>query len=184
MDLREYEYITFRPDTFPLSLLRSIREVLSKTQSFSSVELIDKVIITGYIQPPSDYKWHGYYQVLLTDDEKKLVLEDLVRAQETLDLSSDEQHYLNGYVEGVSRCLTEKPISYNDHIAQHPYYDLRDISLDGFQDGMRTSKCGLMVTMSMLPTYTSRCLVVVKSYLIYTRKSNYNKACGLLWVVG
>lgn len=133
MDLREYEYITCRPDTFPLSLLRSIREVLSKTQSFSSTELIDKVISTGYIQPPSEYKWHGYYQVLLTNDEKKLVLHDLMSARITLDLTSDEQHYLNGYVEAISRCLYEKPISYNDHIAQHPYYDLRDISLNDFQ---------------------------------------------------
>ncbi|GAC1373952.1 MAG: hypothetical protein NVSMB40_10750 [Aquirhabdus sp.] len=133
MDLREYEYITRRPDTFPLSTLRSIREVLSKTQSFSSIELIDRVISTGYIQPPSDYKWHGCYQVLLSDAEKELVLQGLINAQETLSLSSDEQHYLKGYFEAISRCLNEKPISYNDHIAQHPYYDLRDISLNGFQ---------------------------------------------------
>ena len=61
------------------------------------------------------------------------MLYDLVHAQKTLTLSTDEQRYLKMYVESVSRCLNEQPISYADHVSQHPYYDLRDISLVGFQ---------------------------------------------------
>jgi hypothetical protein len=135
MDLREYDYISKRPDTFPRSTLRSIRSVLVLTQS-ENVHLIDKILNEGYITPPADYKWHGYYQIVLSEGDRLKVLNDLTRARDILSndrsISDKEKHYAKQYVIMWTRCMREKPASYEEYKSTQPYFDLRNISYDEF----------------------------------------------------
>jgi hypothetical protein len=82
MDLREYDYITRRPDTFPRSSLVSVKKVLVGIGSSNAV-LIDKVLATGYLEPPPGYKWHGCYKINLTRREIQAVIDDLVKARDS-----------------------------------------------------------------------------------------------------
>lgn len=135
MDLREYEYITKRPDTFPRSTLRDIRLILSKLGS-RNVSLIDKILHNGYIEPPESYKWHGCYKIILTDVEKSMVLEDLkaAHAPATGDapIGALDRRYLEQYISYWSRSIIESPQSYDEYKLHQTYYDLRNISSDNF----------------------------------------------------
>lgn len=134
MDLREYEYISKRPDTFPLSTLRSISELLSRAQLQSSIDLINRVIESGYITPPADYPWHGYYQITLTSTEKQAIIDDMACVPKRTNLSDEESHYLRQYIEYFTRCQQEKPLTYTEHQARYPIFDLRDISMEDFEN--------------------------------------------------
>jgi hypothetical protein len=135
MDLREYEYIAKRQDTFPRSTLCSIREMLSKIQS-DKVVLIDKTLSEGYIKPPRENKWHGCYKIILSENEKKSVLEDLIKVESILDenaaLSENEKQSLKQYVVYWSRCIDETPEDYETYKSNQQYYDLRQVSFEGF----------------------------------------------------
>lgn len=135
MDLREYEYITRRPDTFPISTLKSIRGVLSKTQS-DCASLIDKILHDGYVKPPSDYKWHGCYQIVLSEKEKMAVQAELRKAENILgndlSLTGDERNYLRQYASYWSRMITDVPETYEEYKSKQTYYDLRNVSFDKF----------------------------------------------------
>jgi hypothetical protein len=135
MDLREYEHIAKRQDSFPRSTLCSIREMLSKIQS-DKVVLIDKVLSEGYIKPPREYKWHGCYKIVLSDNEKNSVLESLIKAESILSknsvLSENEKHYMKQYLAYWSRCIDETPEDYETYKSKQQYYDLRQVSFEGF----------------------------------------------------
>ncbi len=113
----------------------AIREILENMQS-ECVNLIEKVLRNGYIQPPADYKWHGCYQILLSDQEKMAVMNDLTKAQDILaavpSLVTGELDSLRQYISYWSRMLTEVPESYDEHKSTQIYYDLRNISFDEF----------------------------------------------------
>lgn len=135
MDLREYEYLAKRQDTFPRSTLCSIREILSKIQS-DKVVLIDKILSEGYIKPPREYKWHGCYKIILSENEKKSILKDLIKVESFLDenaaLSENEKQSLKQYVVYWSRCIDETPEDYETYRSKQQYYDLRQVSFEGF----------------------------------------------------
>lgn len=133
MDLREYEYFTHRPDTFPKSTLQSIQLILSQAADLDSAALIDQVLSTGYIKPPREYPWHGYYQILLGKQELQSVINGLHNAKAVLSFSSEELHHCNLYIDYLQRCLTEEPQDYAEFLAGQPYYDLKGCSLAYFQ---------------------------------------------------
>ena len=135
MDLREYDYITKSPDTFPRSTLLKIKKVLQDIDSLST-NLIDKVLENGYIEPPKEYEWHGCYKLALTDNEKSRVLDDLVRAGKELNDHSeylgDEFAYVGQYVEYWTRAICETLVAYEEAIKNQSYYDLRGVSVVEF----------------------------------------------------
>jgi hypothetical protein len=137
MDLREYTYITLRPDTFPKSTLISIYKVLSKIQS-SNVVLIDRILTEGYINPPSTYKWHGCYRIILSREEIMAISSDLLRAQNIFDknsfISDEERHSLKQYTSFWARILSDSPESYDEYKSKQTYYDLNHISFKTFLD--------------------------------------------------
>lgn len=137
MDLREYEYITRRPDTFPRSTLNSIKKVLVELGSSNAV-LIDKVLTTGYLQPPPGYKYHGCYKIELSRKEVQAVADDLVKARD-LGITGapgekDALHYLGQYINYWYGILSEVPETYEAFKAKQAYYDLRGMSLSAFRD--------------------------------------------------
>jgi hypothetical protein len=105
------------------------------TQS-ENVHLIDKILNEGYITPPADYKWHGHYQIVLSEDDRLKVLNDLIRARDTLSndrsISDKEKHYAKQNVIMWTRCMREKPMSYEEYKSTQTYFDLRSISHDEF----------------------------------------------------
>lgn len=137
MDLREYEYITRRPDTFPDSTLKAIHKVLLNTRA-GSAHLIEKILKDGYIEPPPEYKWHGCYKVILAKDEIDAVFADLLKAEEIAQAhpsgEKDELHYLKQYINYWAKILGVPPQTYDEYKAEQDYYDLRSISLEAFRD--------------------------------------------------
>lgn len=135
MDLREYDHIISSPNTFPKSTLEYIRDILSNSKSSYSY-LIDKVLSDGYIEPPSDYKWHGFYRITLPKEDMLLVLHDLEGikrnlinkpVQSKIDIASVEQ-----YIEYWRRAINEVPVPYEEAVKNQQYYDLRNATLDDF----------------------------------------------------
>lgn len=137
MDLREYDYIARRPDTYPKSSLMKIRSILSKAES-DSINLIDKILKDGYIPPPDEYKWHGFYRIILTDIERKEVLEGLYAAEKGLEAnsgtSSDDKHYFKQHLGGWKRCVDEVPSTFDEYKANQRYYNLVNISKNKFHE--------------------------------------------------
>ena len=135
MDLREYDHLTKSPDHFPRSTLLNLEKVLADISSSNTV-LIHKVLEQGYVEPPKDYQWHGCYKLVLTNEEKESVLDDLVRAKKELkdhpEYQGEKVAYVGQYVEYWSRSIHEKPVPYEEAIKGKPYFDLRGISLDDF----------------------------------------------------
>lgn len=134
MDRREYEYITKRPDTFPISTLRDMRAFLVRADLHHSVLLVDHVIAAGYIQPPDDYPWHGCYRIVLDYTERQNIVNDLNRVSGKISLNDKDSSSLRQIVDYFSRRLKERPLSYAEYKALYPPLDLRDISLEDFQD--------------------------------------------------
>ena len=137
MDLREYYYLATRPDYFPRSTLQSIRAVLAESSSLA-VRLIDNVLINGHIEPPEEYGFHGCYNIILSSDEKHFVFQELELAVEKLtkqdNLTSEQLHSLSQFQNHWERLLSEEPESYDDYKARQSYFDLRNISLEQFQE--------------------------------------------------
>jgi hypothetical protein len=133
MDLREYAHIESSPDTFPKSTLKDIKGILREIGSPYG-GLIDRVLAQGYIKPPKAYKWHGYYRIVLTDNEKQMVLDELARAKSMLSGDTDRDWHLNQYVDYWKRCIEEKSVPYEEAVKTQQYYDLREAALEDFQD--------------------------------------------------
>ncbi len=137
MDLKEYDYICTRPDTYPKCGLQFIKKAMLATGS-QNVHYIDRILKEGYLTPPKDYKYHGYYKILLNTEEKHKILESLINAQTILEadktFSAQDKHNLAGHIRGWTRCINEKPETYEEYLARHTCYDLTDISLEDFQD--------------------------------------------------
>lgn len=137
MDLREYDYFTLRPDTFLKSGLQNIRTILAHSH-FNTTALIDRVLAEGYLEPPEAYKYGGCYLVELSLPERSLVLKDLKASVKNLikqkSLNKTQQDNLNRHIHFWSRALTEKPVSYEQHKSNQTYFDLRNASLEQFQE--------------------------------------------------
>lgn len=141
MDLREYDHIAQQPDTWPRSTLRKMRRALESIGS-SGAPLIDKILRTGYLEPPLEYKYHGFYRIILTRDEQEHILKGLERARDELaarvesplakDLQ-DELVFRRRYVDGWIRTMTEEPIPWEIAKARQVYFDLRHADLLQFQ---------------------------------------------------
>ncbi|CAG0939553.1 hypothetical protein BROC_00696 [Candidatus Brocadiaceae bacterium] len=133
MDLREYTYITRAPDTFPKSTLENIKKMLFDINS-QYLSLIDKIFDNGYITPPKDYKWHGCYRIILSVQEKQLILQELERALNSSLYDETSIASVKQFHSYWKRCINEKPIPYEKAIKTQQYYDLRNISLKQFED--------------------------------------------------
>lgn len=141
MDLREYDHITRQPDTYPRSTLREMRRVLESAGS-SAVRLVDKILQAGYLKPPADYKYHGFYRITLTGHEMEHMLKELERARDeiavrveslaTKDLK-EELHSRRQYVEFWKRTMTQEPIPWEVAKAKQKYVDLRQADLRQFE---------------------------------------------------
>ena len=142
MDLREYEYITRRPDTFPLETLKASRGFLDAGVAVEAIEkasirLIDKVIKEGHLEPPKEYKWHGFYQVALTTDEIKKIVDDLMLVAQILkdhpSFPKNKEGYIKRIIESWNRCIYEPIVSYEEVLKKQVYYDLRNATLAEFE---------------------------------------------------
>lgn len=69
-----------------------MRRVLESIGS-SAVDLIDKILKLGYLDPPDDYTYHGFYRVNLTSGEKEFVRKELQRSWDDQPKSSIQGHH-------------------------------------------------------------------------------------------
>ena len=144
MDWREYEHICEQPDTFSRCTLRNMRRALESVGS-SAAPLIDKILQTGYLEPPADYKHHGCYRITLTDptdDEVTHIITELERARDELETQVDSlstkelQDELRGrrqYVRSWIRAAIREPIPWQDAKTQQTYFDIRQADLRQFE---------------------------------------------------
>lgn len=118
-----------------------MRLVLESVGS-SAVGLIDKILQNGYLKPPADYEYHGYYRITLTDSEKEQMLKELERAKDELATQieglpkeelQEELHYRRQYVDFWERTMTEEPIPWEVAKASQKYIDLRKADLRQFE---------------------------------------------------
>jgi hypothetical protein len=137
MDLREYDHIGKQPDTLPWCTLRDMRCALESVGS-SGAPLIDKILLAGYLEPPPEYKYHGFYRVILTRNEQEHVLKGLERARDELASQAQcaptkelqyEWCYRRNNVDCWIRTMTEEPIPWEIAKAKQEYFDLRQADL-------------------------------------------------------
>lgn len=137
MNLREYEHITRSPDTFPRSTLEAIYKVLCNVNS-GNASIIQEVLEIGYIKPPQEYKWHGVYRVTLNTKQKQAILNELEMAIIELSDAPSYQGNKFGYIKQFynywKRYVEENPIPYEEAIRNQQYYDLREMSIEEFEN--------------------------------------------------
>jgi hypothetical protein len=133
MDNREFNRIGMQPDTYPESALRRIRRTLDSIGS-PATRLIDKVLETGYLEPPSGSKKHGWYRVNLTEKEQRQVYEGLKRARDELSKLIDH-NFPNKQTKELE-LLDRHIFQWEDTMEEEAipvYYDLRESDLSQFQ---------------------------------------------------
>jgi len=137
MDLREYDYITERSDTLPKGTLEATQKVLASISS-GNAPLVDRILNEGYIEPPTGYKWHGYYRIILSKAEINAIFEDLIKAEGLLNPEEPDakkaSHKLARLIACWSRSLHETPETYEDYKSKQAYFDLRGMSFEAFLD--------------------------------------------------
>lgn len=90
----------------------------------------------GYIEPPADFKWHGYYRIILSKAEIKAIFDDLVKAEGLVSAGQPDAkktlHKLGRLIACWSRPLHETPETYEEYKSKQAYFDLKSMSFDAF----------------------------------------------------
>lgn len=129
MEPLEYHHVHRQPDVLHINYLGSIKNALVAAKS-EQVDLIDKVLDEGYLEPPAGIRSSGFYRIGLTNTEKRQVL-DAFKMLEPSD--AREREYWWRTVQQWTRCLEVEPIPWSEAIETQCYYDLRCATLEEFQ---------------------------------------------------
>lgn len=132
MDLKDYELITQSPDTFPLDSLLEIREIIRDVGS-PHTSLIEHVIAEGFIQPPPDYPKPGHYRIVLSKEQKGLILDALELAGRIGSTDRWHPYTVAQFRQSWRSCADVESAPVGGPRRRQSYYDLRKVSLSEFE---------------------------------------------------